>query len=151
MFGSYQATARSRGESFIVLTEFGLGMDRARGRAGQFCAVLESIRHARSAAIPNSTWPNGKPAMKSLVVKRSVVINGHKTSISLEEAFWKGLKEIAGARKMTLSDLISSIDAERKHANLSSAIRLFILDFHRSHLEQAAARNVALARSANTA
>ena len=89
--------------------------------------------------------------MKSLVVKRSVVINGHKTSISLEEAFWKGLKEIAGARKMTLSDLISSIDAERKHANLSSAIRLFILDFHRSHLEQVAARNVALVRPANTA
>jgi predicted DNA-binding ribbon-helix-helix protein len=93
----------------------------------------------------------GKPAMKSLVVKRSVVINGHKTSISLEEAFWKGLKEIAGARKMTLSDLISSIDAERKHANLSSAIRLFILDFHRSHLEQAAARSVVVVRPANTA
>jgi len=56
--------------------------------------------------------------MKSLVVKRSVVIAGHRTSISLEDAFWKGLKEIAGARNMTLSDLISSIDAERKHAKL---------------------------------
>ena len=90
--------------------------------------------------------------MKSLVIKRSVVIDGHKTSISLEDAFWRGLKEIAGIRKMTLSDLISSIDAERKHANLSSAIRLFILDFHRSHVEQAAAtRNMLAERRASTA
>jgi predicted DNA-binding ribbon-helix-helix protein len=78
--------------------------------------------------------------MKSLVVKRSVVIAGHKTSVSLEDAFWKALREIAAARKMTLSDLVSSIDAERKHANLSSAIRLFILEFHRSHVAAAAAR-----------
>jgi predicted DNA-binding ribbon-helix-helix protein len=84
--------------------------------------------------------------MKSLVVKRSVVIAGHKTSVSLEDAFWKALREIAAARKMTLTDLISSIDAERKHANLSSAIRLYILDFHRSYIAQAAAR-AALATS----
>jgi predicted DNA-binding ribbon-helix-helix protein len=89
--------------------------------------------------------------MKSLVVKRSVVIAGHRTSISLEDAFWKGLKEIAGARNMTLSDLISSIDAERKHANLSSAIRLFILDFHRGHLAEAAARDMVATRPASTA
>jgi predicted DNA-binding ribbon-helix-helix protein len=87
--------------------------------------------------------------MKSLVV--SVVIAGHRTSISLEDAFWKGLKEIAGARKMTLSDLISCIDAERKHANLSSAIRLFILDFHRGHLVEAAACDVMATRRASTA
>jgi predicted DNA-binding ribbon-helix-helix protein len=78
--------------------------------------------------------------MKSLVVKRSVVIAGHKTSVSLEDAFWKALREIAAARKMTLTDLISSIDSERKHPNLSSAIRLFILDFHRGHIAEAAAR-----------
>jgi predicted DNA-binding ribbon-helix-helix protein len=78
--------------------------------------------------------------MKSLVVKRSVVIAGHKTSVSLEDAFWRALREIAAARKMTLSDLVSSIDAERKQANLSSAIRLFILEFHRSHVAAAAAR-----------
>jgi predicted DNA-binding ribbon-helix-helix protein len=59
--------------------------------------------------------------MKSLVVKRSVVIAGHKTSISLEDAFWKGLKEIAGIRNTTLSDLLTSIDAGRQQANLSSA------------------------------
>jgi predicted DNA-binding ribbon-helix-helix protein len=77
--------------------------------------------------------------MKSLVVKRSVVIAGHKTSVSLEDAFWKALREIAAARKMTLTDLISSIDSERKHPNLSSAIRLYILDFHRGHIAGAAA------------
>jgi predicted DNA-binding ribbon-helix-helix protein len=89
--------------------------------------------------------------MKSLVVKRSVAIAGHKTSISLEDAFWKGLKEIAGARNMPLSDLISSIDAERKHGNLSSAIRLFILDCYRSRLQEAAARNMMATRAASAA
>lgn len=70
--------------------------------------------------------------MKSPVVKRSIVIAGHKTSVSLEDAFWKALKEIAGARHVTLSDLVSTIDSERRHGNLSSAIRLFVLDHYRS-------------------
>lgn len=66
--------------------------------------------------------------MKSPVVKRSIVIAGHKTSVSLEDAFWKGLKDIAIGRHITLSDLVASIDSERRHGNLSSAIRLFVLD-----------------------
>jgi predicted DNA-binding ribbon-helix-helix protein len=70
--------------------------------------------------------------MKSPVVKRSIVIAGHKTSVSLEDAFWKGLKDIAGGRDTTLSDLVASIDTERRHGNLSSAIRLFVLDYYRS-------------------
>jgi predicted DNA-binding ribbon-helix-helix protein len=70
--------------------------------------------------------------MKSPVVKRSIVIAGHKTSVSLEDAFWKGLKEIAGGRDMTLSELVAAIDSERRHGNLSSAIRLFVLDHYRS-------------------
>lgn len=70
--------------------------------------------------------------MKSPVVKRSIVIAGHKTSVSLEEAFWKGLKEIAAARDLTLSDLVASIDTDRHHGNLSSAIRLFVLDHYRA-------------------
>jgi predicted DNA-binding ribbon-helix-helix protein len=69
--------------------------------------------------------------MKSPVVKRSIVIAGHKTSVSLEDAFWKGLKEIADARNMTLSDIVASIDSQRRHGNLSSAIRLFVLDHYR--------------------
>ena len=70
--------------------------------------------------------------MKSQVVKRSIVIAGHKTSVSLEDAFWKGLKEIAASRELPLSDLVSQIDTERRHGNLSSAIRLFVLDHYRS-------------------
>jgi predicted DNA-binding ribbon-helix-helix protein len=72
--------------------------------------------------------------MKSPVVKRSIVIAGHKTSVSLEDAFWKCLKEIAGTRKMTLSDLVASIDTGRHHGNLSSAIRLFVLDHYRTQI-----------------
>ena len=72
--------------------------------------------------------------MKSQVVKRSVVIAGHKTSVSLEDAFWNGLKEIAGSRNMTLSDLVAGIDSGRQYGNLSSAIRLFVLDVYRGQL-----------------
>jgi len=58
--------------------------------------------------------------MKSLIVKRSIILAGHKTSVSLEDAFWQGLKDIATSRRMTLSGLVGSIDSERKHGNLSS-------------------------------
>jgi predicted DNA-binding ribbon-helix-helix protein len=70
--------------------------------------------------------------MKSPVVKRSIVVAGHKTSVSLEDAFWKGLKEIANGRHLTLSELVAVIDTERLHGNLSSAIRLFVLDHYRA-------------------
>jgi predicted DNA-binding ribbon-helix-helix protein len=70
--------------------------------------------------------------MKSPVVKRSIVIAGHKTSVSLEDAFWRGLKDIATSRRVTLSDLVGSIDSERKHGNLSSAIRLFVLNHYQA-------------------
>ena len=67
----------------------------------------------------------------SLVVKRSVVVAGHKTSVTLEGAFWSALKEIAAARNIRVSELISTIKIERQRgSNLSSAIRLFILDYY---------------------
>ena len=72
--------------------------------------------------------------MKSLVIKRSVVVAGHKTSVSLEDAFWKGLKDIARGRDVTLSELVGTIDSEREYGNLSSAVRLFVLDFYRTQL-----------------
>ena len=72
--------------------------------------------------------------MKSLVAKRSIVAAGHKTSVSLEDAFWNSLKEIASGRNITLSDLITAIDSERRQGNLSSAIRLFVLNFYRNQL-----------------
>ncbi len=70
--------------------------------------------------------------MKSPVVKRSIVIAGHKTSVSLEDAFWNGLKDIAVNRRMTLSDLVGTIDTERQQGNLSSAIRLFVLEYYQA-------------------
>jgi predicted DNA-binding ribbon-helix-helix protein len=66
--------------------------------------------------------------MNSPVIKRSIVIAGHKTSVSLEDAFWQGLKDIATERRTTLSDLVAWIDSRRRQGNLSSAIRLFVLD-----------------------
>src|SRR5262249_14047534 len=74
--------------------------------------------------------------MKSPVVKRSIVIAGHKTSVSLEDAFWKGLKEIATSRDVTLAELAVSIDTDRRQGNLSSAIRLFVLDHYRVHSDE---------------
>jgi predicted DNA-binding ribbon-helix-helix protein len=65
---------------------------------------------------------------KSAVVKRSVVIGGHKTSVSLEDAFWGRLKKIAAAQCGTLSKLVSEIDETRQNTNLSSAIRVFVLE-----------------------
>ncbi len=70
--------------------------------------------------------------MNSPVVKHSIVIAGHKTSVSLEDAFWQGLKEIADERDVTLSDLVATIDTGRYQGNLSSAIRLFVLDHYRT-------------------
>ena len=77
--------------------------------------------------------------MRSPVAKRSIMLRGHKTSVSLEDAFWKELKQIAGARDMTPSDLVGEIDAERQHGNLSSTLRLFVLDFYRQHIAAAQA------------
>jgi predicted DNA-binding ribbon-helix-helix protein len=73
---------------------------------------------------------------KSLVLKRSIVIAGHKTSISLEEQFWKALKEAAAQRGMKVSDLVAEIEANREYGNLSSAIRLFVLGLYRGEIEQ---------------
>lgn len=66
---------------------------------------------------------------KSLILKRSIVINGHKTSLSLEDQFWKWLKAIASRHDQTLSVTVSQIDAANKNTNLSSAIRLHVLNY----------------------
>jgi len=89
--------------------------------------------------------------MSSPVVKRSIVIAGHKTSVSLEDAFWQGLKEIATGRELTLSDLVATIDTDRHGGNLSSAIRLFVLDYYRergTQLGSGTPRSVGAAASA---
>jgi len=75
--------------------------------------------------------------MKSSVVKRSIVIDGHKTSVSLEDAFWNDLKNIAHAGRVTLSELVAKIDGTRKQSNLSSAIRLFVLEHFQNENKRA--------------
>jgi predicted DNA-binding ribbon-helix-helix protein len=70
--------------------------------------------------------------MKSLVAKRSIVIDGHKTSVSLEDAFWRDLKNIAHSQQASLGDLVARIDGTRGQGNLSSAIRLFVLEHFRA-------------------
>jgi predicted DNA-binding ribbon-helix-helix protein len=70
--------------------------------------------------------------MKSAISKRSIVISGHKTSLSLEDEFWKSLKEIAVTQTRTLSNPVAHIESQRTNANLSSCIRLFVLNYYRS-------------------
>ena len=65
--------------------------------------------------------------MNSAIVKRSIVLSGHKTSISLEDAFWDGLKALADARNVSVASLVHDIDASRGENNLSSAVRQFVL------------------------
>jgi predicted DNA-binding ribbon-helix-helix protein len=65
--------------------------------------------------------------MRTPIIKRSIVIAGHKTSVSLEDPFWDSLKEIEQSQDMTLSEVVSDIDALRLSRNLSSAIRVFVL------------------------
>ena len=79
--------------------------------------------------------PGRYRGMISTVVKRSIVIGGHKTSVSLEDAFWSGLKEIAVSRRTTISDLIAAIDGRRQLGNLSSAIRLFVLESYQERAD----------------
>jgi len=71
--------------------------------------------------------------MKSPVVKRSMVIAGRKTSVSLEDTFWKGLKEIAKGRRLPLSAVVVEINHSRR-GNLSSSIRTFVFDHFRAHV-----------------
>jgi predicted DNA-binding ribbon-helix-helix protein len=66
--------------------------------------------------------------METSVVKRSIMVGGHKTSASLEDPFWDAVKEVAVFQNLTLRELVSQIDIDREHSNLSSAIRVFVLD-----------------------
>jgi predicted DNA-binding ribbon-helix-helix protein len=67
----------------------------------------------------------------SQVTKRSIAIGNHKTSVSLEDEFWSSLREIALTEGTNLKDLITEIDSQRDHANLSCAVRLYVLDHYR--------------------
>jgi predicted DNA-binding ribbon-helix-helix protein len=83
-------------------------------------------------------------AMKSAIIKRSIVIAGHKTSVSLEDAFWQALREIAHERGEHSSQLVASIDKDRQFANLSSAVRVFVLEHYRDQCQREKAVSLAL-------
>jgi predicted DNA-binding ribbon-helix-helix protein len=83
--------------------------------------------------------------MRSSPVKRSIVINGQKSSISLEEPFWSTLKDIAHERRVTLSHLVASIDTNRQ-SNLSSSIRLFVLEYYKDRVAQLEQREIPVAK-----
>lgn len=69
--------------------------------------------------------------MNEAVSKRSITIRGHRTSVSLEDAFWRDLRAIADQRGLSLTALITQIDEARTKTNLSSALRLAVLaDLH---------------------
>jgi predicted DNA-binding ribbon-helix-helix protein len=107
--------------------------------------AVGSIRSVRKSEIVERIERHGLSAhqgarpMESPVVKRSIVIAGRKTSVSLEDAFWSGLKEIASTRHVTLSALVGGIDSGRSSGNLSSAIRLVVLDHYRAMISAPAA------------
>ena len=68
----------------------------------------------------------------SVISKRTITIDGHKTSVTLEDEFWYGLREIARRKNATLRFLITQIDDARERNNLSSAIRVFVLNYFRA-------------------
>jgi predicted DNA-binding ribbon-helix-helix protein len=63
-------------------------------------------------------------------IKRSIVLDGHRTSVSLEDPFWDALKDIAKWKRNTVAQLVSNVNLDRKLANLSSALRLFVLNHY---------------------
>jgi predicted DNA-binding ribbon-helix-helix protein len=71
----------------------------------------------------------------SVSSKRSIEIHGRQTSVHIEEAFWTALQKIAATHNVHPSDLVAAIDKDRHHGNLSSAVRLFVLDHYRSRVE----------------
>jgi predicted DNA-binding ribbon-helix-helix protein len=75
--------------------------------------------------------------MQSGIAKRSVVIKGHKTSLSLEDPFWSALWEIARNKGSTIGGLVAQIDSQRTGTNLCSAIRMYVFEYFKGSREQA--------------
>ena len=73
--------------------------------------------------------------MNSVNIKRSIVRNGQKTSVSLEKEFWEALREIASSQNAKLTTLVQQIDENRQGSNLSSAIRVFVFNHMRAKYE----------------
>src|SRR5215471_6650692 len=110
-------------------------MPLQRSGASRHSHEYEPTREAAIASFVKS-WrkqTEKRPLMlKSRIAKRSILFNGKKTSVSLEDEFWNALKEIADKRVIRLSHLVAKIDKQRGHTNLSSALRLFVLSHYQS-------------------
>lgn len=114
----------------IDLTSAGLApLADALGSTQVEGIVVQGILAGDSAAEPREFSPD--------IVKRSVVVAGHKTSVSLEDAFWHALKDIARERSVSLRGLVAEIDANRRGGNLSSAVRLYVLGHYRRRAAEA--------------
>jgi len=94
--------------------------------------MTETAMHHAVAAVETAGRVHPPAGRKnSSVIKRSVIRNGHKSSISLEDQFWDALREIADDKQVAISTLVATIDHTRTTSNLSSAIRVFVLDHFR--------------------
>jgi len=94
--------------------------------------MTETAMHHAAAAIDAAGRVHPPQGRKnSSVIKRSVIRNGHKSSISLEDQFWDALREIADQKDIAISTLVAAIDHNRTTSNLSSAIRVYVLDHFR--------------------
>ncbi len=90
-----------------------------------------------------------EPRAMTRPVKRSFTIKGHRTSISIEAAFWDALLEAAAAQRTTLAALIAGIDAHRASAGLSSAVRVWVLDYYRNRAQASQPDNARPERAAH--
>ena len=94
--------------------------------------MTERVMHHAVTAVETAGRVHPAQGRKnSSVIKRSVIRNGHKSSISLEDQFWDALREIAEHRDIAISTLVAHIDHNRTTNNLSSAIRVYVLDHFR--------------------
>jgi predicted DNA-binding ribbon-helix-helix protein len=77
----------------------------------------------------------------SQIIKRSIIRDGHKSSVSLEDQFWESLREIAKSKMLSVSKLVEEIDHHRNSNNLSSAIRIFVLEYYQNGFSMNARRD----------
>jgi predicted DNA-binding ribbon-helix-helix protein len=101
-------------------------------QSGPLAALFPRQRRAiAEAAVSPATRPPASRSQKSRILNRTITLKGHKTGVSLEEAFWTALKEIAAAKNIRASKLVETIDNTRENINLSSAVRLYVLNFYK--------------------
>ena len=136
----YAAGRSTRAQRYVQ--KIGRGVQKESNCRCSWQGFFSLLRAQRAGAslpsegVMRSTVKEGK----SWVSRHTIVISGRKTSVNLEDEFWDGLKEVAVARNMKLHTLVTKIDSKRQHANLSSAVRLFVLDFYQAQIKLSAQR-----------